>query len=92
MTNQINFYLNDDKYKPVTPLPSLQQYDNYQIYSLYCVDTNVASTRTESITGGGTYTSSSNGSNQKNSFIAVQTYNVYSKIPCDFRSIIQTYP
>jgi hypothetical protein len=34
----IQDYLPDDNYKPVTPKPSLQQYDNYQIYDSYCTD------------------------------------------------------
>jgi hypothetical protein len=28
----------DDEYLPLSPKPSLQQYDNYQIYDLVCVD------------------------------------------------------
>ena len=28
----------EDDYLPVIPKPSLQQYDNYQIYDLICVD------------------------------------------------------
>jgi hypothetical protein len=31
----------DDDYLPPIPKPSLQQYDNYQIYDLICVDKTV---------------------------------------------------
>jgi hypothetical protein len=34
----IHSELPNDNYKPVTSKPSLQQYDNYQIYTVICVD------------------------------------------------------
>jgi hypothetical protein len=40
-------YLINDLYKPQTSKPSLQQYDNYQIYTLVCIDRVFANTKTE---------------------------------------------
>jgi hypothetical protein len=38
MALPINDYLIDDAYKPLVSKPSLQQYDNYQIYSIVGID------------------------------------------------------
>jgi hypothetical protein len=38
MPSQISTYLVGDSYAPAIPKLSLQQYDNYQIYDLYCLD------------------------------------------------------
>ncbi len=38
MAQPINSYLPNDVYKPFADKPSLQQYDNYQIYTLVCRD------------------------------------------------------
>jgi hypothetical protein len=65
------------------PKLSLQQYDNYQIYNLYCRDT--------------VYQVLKDGILQPNeihlfrSFLAVQSYSPYG-IPDDFDSIIRSYP
>jgi hypothetical protein len=38
MVSPISTYLIDDNCAPKIPKPALQQYDNYQVYDLYCVD------------------------------------------------------
>jgi hypothetical protein len=38
MVSPISAYLIDDNCAPKIPKPALQQYDNYQVYDLYCVD------------------------------------------------------
>jgi hypothetical protein len=41
-------YLNiNDDYLPAVPKPSLQQYDNYQIYDIVCVDRSYATNTKE---------------------------------------------
>jgi hypothetical protein len=71
--------LSNDAYKPVVSKPSLQQYDNYQIYDIHCIDIAYAV---------------SNGAiiqpELQKSFIAVQAYNP-TPILCDFNQIIATY-
>jgi hypothetical protein len=37
MSQPISNYLVGDIYAPSVPKPSLQQYDNYQIYSIACI-------------------------------------------------------
>ena len=34
----MNYQGIEDDYLPLVPKPSLQQYDNYQIYDLVCID------------------------------------------------------
>jgi hypothetical protein len=45
MAEPISSYLVDDLYAPLTPKPSLQQYDNYQTYDVYCLDYVKSSSR-----------------------------------------------
>jgi hypothetical protein len=71
-----------DDYLPDIPTPSLQQYDNYQIYDIGCVDfwyeTTVDGVTTQSpIT-------------KQTAFLAVQAYSV-TPIECDFIAIMQVY-
>jgi hypothetical protein len=37
MNQPVSNYLVGDTYTPTIPKPSLQQYDNYQIYSIACI-------------------------------------------------------
>lgn len=71
-----------DDYLPSSSKPSLQQYDNYQIHSLYCVDVICKKNVNGLIT-------------QNNiifqNFIAVQAFDV-NEIEFDFDEIIQLYP
>jgi hypothetical protein len=84
MPQSIQGYLlaaNDPDMPPVSK-PSLQQYDNYQIYDLYCVDITIDKTNYD-------------GSHQQvlqlqTSFLAVQAYS-YSPIKCDFNAIVEQY-
>lgn len=41
MPQQISDYLVGDTYLPAIPKPSLQQYDNYQIYSIACIGSRI---------------------------------------------------
>jgi hypothetical protein len=84
MAQSIQDYLlaaNDGDIPPVSK-PSLQQYDPYQIYDLYCVDIAIDKTNYD-------------GSHQKvvklkTSFLAVQAYS-YLPIRCNFNAIIEQY-
>lgn len=83
MPDSIDIYLQNDSYKPPAPLPSLQQYDNYQIYSLFCVDRNFEAT----IAG-----VQNDYSSKFNNWLAVQIYSPYRKIPCNFTDVISNHP
>jgi hypothetical protein len=77
----IQDYLPNDNYKPIKPNPSLQQYDNYQIYSIACID----------VSWKGNYSSDGIPVDiQFTRFIAWQSYNI-SPIRCDFNKIVDTY-
>ena len=81
--SQITDYLASDPYRPAVSLPSLDQYDNYQIYNLFCVDKNVQ----VSVNGvAGSY------SIKMNDWLAVQAYSPFRKIPTDFREIVLAHP
>lgn len=73
-------YLINDDYRPSNPKPHLQQYDNYQIYDLYCED----------------ILNSFNGAIanqiQNKSFTAVQKFSPHGNILCDFRALAILYP
>lgn len=83
MAQPISFYLQNDSYKPLTSKPSLQQYDNYQIYDISCVDIETSIVNSNNL----------NNSNNTlvTSFIAVQAYST-TQIKCNFNNIINTYP
>jgi hypothetical protein len=83
MAQPINFYMTGDDYAPVISKPSLQQWDNYQIYDISCVDIRV------DIANSNNLNNSSNISLA--SFIAVQSYN-HTPIKCNFNNIINIYP
>ena len=82
MTLQIYQYMTEDVYAPETLKPSLQQYDNYQIYDLYCEDITfqVASSVD------GNYANLIKNKNR----LAVQAYSI-QPIPCNFDAIIKQY-
>jgi hypothetical protein len=81
MLQSINDYLVGDAYAPTVLKPSLQQYDNYQIYSIACVDVNYRGYSTNNdIPPDVLFTR----------FIAWQTYSIVS-IRCDFNAIVNTY-
>ena len=75
-------YLINDDYRPPIPKAHLQQYDNYQIHHLYCVD--IICQRTSGPPG-------DTDDLIFQSFIAVQAYDI-TNIECDFDEIIQAYP
>jgi hypothetical protein len=83
MPQPINAYMTGDIYAPVFFKPSLQQWDNYQIHSVYCVD----SIRNQVIDNAQPTDSTS----IFKSFLAVQHYHT-SDIPCDFDAICRLYP
>jgi hypothetical protein len=82
MAQPINIYMTGDDYSPVFLNPSLQQYDNYCIYDISCVDITVDRTNYDA--------SHTIIINNKTSFLAVQAYNP-SLIQCDFNSIMNQY-
>jgi hypothetical protein len=87
MASPISTYLIDDNYAPTIPKPALQQYDNYQIYDLYCVD------RPISIVDGYDfeaykYVTPSSSNNSMQSWLAVQRYSP-DRITLDFEAIVQ---
>jgi hypothetical protein len=73
-----------DPYAPSASNPSLQQYDNYQIYDLHCVDI--------------VYSQTINGVEQapfidrKKQWLAVQVFDPSGIIPCNFAQIVLDYP
>jgi hypothetical protein len=77
------FAANSDPYAPLVPIDSLQQYDNYQIHDLYCIDVIYGSINT--ITSPPSLF---------RSFLAVEVYRFKQDyIPyTDFNLIAQTYP
>ena len=83
MADNISTYLPDDEYKPSISKPSLQQYDNYQIYSVYCEDI--------------VYSSLPASSNipipvKQRNFLAVQSMSPSGLIKCNFSEIVDLYP
>ena len=77
----ISTYLVNDSYRPPVPKRSLQQYDNYQIYDLHCIDITSEKIR--------------NGTREveikeKINMLAVQAYSPHI-ILCDFNHIVQQY-
>jgi hypothetical protein len=85
MANSIAYYLAEvgDVYAPSVPKPAAQQWDNYQIYDLYCTDR--------------IFEVKKNGVIQPpekivfRDFLAVQAYHP-SAIGCDFDAIVRAYP
>lgn len=73
----------EDEYLPPVVKPSLQQYDNYQIYDLYCTD--IYSIRID--VNGTTENVCTSNTNR----LAVQAYNI-NPIPIDFNTVIKNYP
>jgi hypothetical protein len=89
MASPINTYLVDDDCAPTSPKRALRQYDNYQIYDLYCVD------RPVSIVEGYDFeayreVAPSTDRGLMQSWLAVQRYNP-DRITLDFESIIQAH-
>jgi hypothetical protein len=83
MANIADYLPDDDPTVPLIPKPRLQQYDNYQIYHVMCVD--VQST-VSNINGQVT-----NVSDLNISPLAVQAYSPHL-ITCNFVAIANTYP
>jgi hypothetical protein len=79
------YYLGiDDNRLPAIPKPSLQQYDNYQIHDLYCIDIVYAQIpNLPSITPPQPVL--------KKSFLAVEMVSPNTSISCDFNAIASTY-
>ena len=65
----------DDSYKPTDVKESLAQYDNYQIYDLYCNDIQYSQTDVKLF----------------NNFLAVQRLSPYGEILCNFSAIANIY-
>jgi hypothetical protein len=89
MASPISTYLVDDNCAPKSSKPALQQYDNYQIYDLYCVD------RPVSIVDGYDaeayrYITPSTDQGLMQSWLAVQRYSP-DRITLDFESIIKNH-
>jgi hypothetical protein len=92
---QLTDYQDSDPYKPLAIKDYVHQYDNFQIYSLYCIDRiySISGTKVyytgDSVSGyDGTPT---DGTVFAKDFVAVQAYSPHRKIPCDFRSIANQY-
>jgi hypothetical protein len=83
MAQPISAYMTGDIYAPVISKSSLQQWDNYQIHSVYCVD----SIRSEIINSNPPIDATI----KFTSFLAVQSYGL-NDIDCNFDSIAQLYP
>jgi hypothetical protein len=82
----ISDYLPDDEYKPLNPKPGLQQYDNYQIYDMYCIDINYRRIETD-----GSKQKAEDVPKKRLCWLAVQSYSP-SIINCDFNAIVKNYP
>jgi hypothetical protein len=65
----------DDNYLPLISKPSLQQYDNYQIHDLYCVDIVESPTNIKLF----------------KQFLAVERVSPHGEINCDFNQIAELY-
>jgi hypothetical protein len=78
MPQPINDYLVGHTYAPPVPKPSLQQYDNYQIYSIVSEDTIYPDKETPDILN--------------KHIVSFQVYNVSGLIPVNFKQIVSTYP
>lgn len=97
-----SYYGIDDERLPDNPKPVLQQYDNYQIYDIHCVDINTQVYGSYSnyqylyVSNGAIFIPEppsilANNTIEQTSFLAVQVYHPV-KILCDFNEIIQSYP
>ena len=83
MPDNISAYLLNDPYRPLVPKSSLQQYDNYRIYDLVCVDevkTTYSAGSVVNVT-----------SKKQQDFLAIQAYSVIPILP-DFVAIVNAYP
>jgi hypothetical protein len=80
------FDTTNDPYRPSFDKPELGQWDNYQIYDLYCVDLPVESTLVA-----GTYTNNYIEPNNFNQFLAVQAVGI-RPVTLDFTRIVLDYP
>jgi hypothetical protein len=93
---QLSDYQDSDLYKPAIIKDHLQQWDNYQIYSLYCVDRIYVATGTKTYYTGVAFSPFDGSPNDTskifNDFVAVQEFSPYRKIPCNFRAIAIAYP
>jgi hypothetical protein len=90
MADQISEYMTNDPYAPLVPKPELQQYDNYQIHDLYCVDIVYTNSYIGSISNNTIHPP-----NLFRSWIAVEVYRnprQFDYLPyTDFNLIAQTY-
>jgi hypothetical protein len=86
MPQPINDYLVGDDYAPKVPKPSLQQYDNYQIHRMYCIDRNYPSI--PQLTRSSITTINEPLSN----WIAYELTNNEGSIPINFGSFVEQYP
>jgi hypothetical protein len=77
MTQPISNYMVGDNYAPSIPKPSLQQYDNYQIYSIVSEDTLYPNKEVDDI--------------MNKNIVAFQTYHISGIISSNFREIATTY-
>jgi hypothetical protein len=80
--SQLSDYQDSDPYKPAIVKDPLHQYDNYQIYSLYCLD------RQRVTVSDGV---SSDSTIEFTAWLAVQSYSPYRVIPCNFSQIAGVY-
>jgi hypothetical protein len=77
MPQPISDYLVGDAYAPTVPKPSLQQYDNYQIYSIVSEDIIYPGEEVTDIIN--------------TNIVAFQTYDISGEIPVDFKQYINNY-
>lgn len=84
MSESIQAYLlaANDNDAPLVSKPSLQQYDNYQIYDIYCVDIIY-----DVVLNGITTNKQDKGIYQ----LAVQAYSP-NVVKCDFNALVIQYP
>ncbi len=89
----------EDNTLPITPKPSLQQYDNYQIYTLVCIDRIYQTISTDyytltpvSLTQlAQPYTTTTIHVNEQNDWVAIQSFSIHGKPKTDFLNYVNQY-
>ncbi len=82
---QMTYLGHSDQDLPSIPKPSLQQYDNYQIYDMVCVDVAYEMRRQSDNS-----VIDNNLVMPKSSWMAIQAFSPYDR-ECDFIEIANTY-
>jgi hypothetical protein len=84
MNIQSALIANNDPYTPAESIPSLQQYNPYQIYDMHCVD--IVYSQTTNDNPPTTFI------DKHKSWLAVQAFDPTGSIPCNFAQIVLNYP